>query len=67
MSEYDDIKTLKETGIWPNGVVPDWASLEAERLSCLSTHAAVIERGLIAEIERLRSKQNARILREGSV
>jgi len=56
MSEYDDIKTLKTTGIWPNGKVPDWALSEAEKLQCSPTSSAIIEKGLMIEIERIRNK-----------
>ena len=55
MSIYQDIKTLGETGSWPDGIEPDWALEIAEKLRCPSTNVVVQEHGLLRVIEDLQN------------
>lgn len=56
MNEYEDIKHLWAHGMWPNGDVPEWAEAKARELHTGPANAAVIEHGLVQEIERLRKE-----------
>jgi hypothetical protein len=56
MSEYDDILQLSKTGCWPNYQEPVWAVELARKYDCASTHAVVLLKGAIQEIERLRAQ-----------
>ena len=56
MSEYDDIKTLQNTGSWPNGAIPVWAYKLAREYITHSTDDVVLREGLLQEIRRLRQE-----------
>ena len=56
MSEYDDIRALNKTGVWPNKREPDWARRFAKQYDVDSTHIVVQLAGAMQEIERLRGE-----------
>lgn len=53
--EYHDVCTLYETGCWPGGEIPEWASEWAQKHHCGPASASSCAAGLLAVIERVRS------------
>lgn len=49
-----DIKTLEETGSWPNYIIPAWANETAHNFHCNSSNLAVIQAGLKEIINQLK-------------
>ncbi|MDA4130450.1 MAG: hypothetical protein OK457_06740 [Thaumarchaeota archaeon] len=53
-----EIEILENTGIWPSGIIPEWAQTVANICHCYTASSVVIEFGLKEIIRQLKGKIN---------